>query len=271
MPNKRNEDSWDKLSDYYQAAQIISLVNVHYNPYGPGERELGIIGEVKGLDILEVGCGGGQNSIVLAKWGARSVIGLDQSERQIEYAEQLAKNVGVEVQFVKSDMEDMSILQDSSFDLIVSMHAMNYASDIQKVFNECSRLLRHGGRFVTCMTHPIWLVFGEAMEMKDLSKIVNYFQDEIDVWDWADDDGESIATFESTGWRLGQIINGLLAAGFRIEGISEPKGYTREEIKSMSPESIPYRDSKEPYYPFVDTNQIFPNSVIVSAKKDKEA
>jgi ubiquinone/menaquinone biosynthesis C-methylase UbiE len=269
MSNKRNEDSWNKLSEHYQAAQIISLENVHYNPYGPGESELGIIGDVKGLDILEVGCGGGQNSIVLAKWGAKSVIGLDQSERQLEYARRLAESVDIDVQFIKSDMEAMSILEGSSLDLIVSMHAMNYASDIQKVFNECSRLLRPGGRLVTCMTHPIWLVFGEAMELNDLSKIVNYFKDEREVWDWVGYDGESIATFESTGWRLSQIINGLIAAGFSIEGISEPKGYTREEIETVPPEAMPYRESKDPYYPFVDTNQIFPNSIIVSAKKEK--
>ena len=269
MSNKRNEESWNKLSDHYQSAQIISLENVHYNPYGPGERELGIIGDVKGLDILEVGCGGGQNSIVLAKWGAKSVTGLDQSENQLEYAMQLAKGEDVDVQFIKSDMEDMSPLGDDSFDLVVSMHAMNYASGIQKVFSESARVLRSNGRFVTCMTHPIWLVFGEAMEQKDLTKIVNYFKDDRDFWDWADYEGASIATFESTGWRLGQIINGLIAAGFSIECIFEPKGYTREEIETVPPQSMPYRESKDPYYPFVDTNQIFPNSIIVSAKKLK--
>ena len=268
MSNKRNEESWDKLSDHYQAAQIISLENVHYNPYGPGERELGIIGDVKGLDVLEVGCGGGQNSIVLAKWGAKSVIGLDHSERQLEHAKRLADSVDVDVDFIKSDMQEMSTLGDSSFDLIVSMHAMNYASDIQRVFNECARLLRQGGRFVTCMNHPIWLVFGEAMELNDLSKMVNYFRNEREVWDWADHSGESIATFESTGWRLSQIINGLISAGFKIESIAEPKGYTREEIETIPPDAMPYRESKEPYYPFIDTNQIFPNSIIVSAKKE---
>ncbi|MFX1270545.1 MAG: class I SAM-dependent methyltransferase [Promethearchaeota archaeon] len=267
MSNKRNEESWDKLSDHYQAAQIISLENIHYNAYGPGERELGIIGNVKGLDVLEVGCGGGQNSIVLAKWGAKSVVGLDQSDKQLEYARRVADSVGVDVSFIKSDMEDMSVLEDATFDLIVSMHAMNYVSDIQKVFNECSRVLRVGGRFVTCMSHPIWLVFGEAMELNDLSKIVNYFKDEREIWDWTDYDGESIATFESTGWRLGQIINGLIFAGLRIEGIYEPRGYNRKEIEAVPPEAMPYRESKDPYYPFIDTNQIFPNSIIVSAKK----
>ncbi|MHA2313656.1 MAG: class I SAM-dependent methyltransferase [Candidatus Thorarchaeota archaeon] len=247
MSNKRNEESWDKLSEHYQSAQIISLDNVHYNPYGPGEHELGIIGDVTGLDVLEVGCGGGQNSIVLAKWGARSVIGLDQSEKQLEYARRLAGTVGADVQFIKSDMQEMSSVADLSVDLVVSMHAMNYASDIQTVFNEGARVLRNGGRFVTCMGHPIWIVFGEAMQQNDYTKIVNYFNDERETWDWDDYNGDSIATFESTGWRLGQIINGLISAGFGIEGISEPKGYTRKEIETVPPESMPYRESKEPH------------------------
>ncbi|MFX1286438.1 MAG: class I SAM-dependent methyltransferase [Promethearchaeota archaeon] len=65
----------------------------------PGEKELGLLGNVKGKRILELGCGGGQNSIVLAKWGAK-VIGLDISEIQLECANILAKKEGVRVDWL---------------------------------------------------------------------------------------------------------------------------------------------------------------------------
>ena len=269
MSNKRNEESWDKLSSYYQSAQKISVENYHYNSHGPGDNELGIIGDVQGLDILEVGCGGGQNAIVLAKQGAKSVTGIDQSGNQLKFARQLAKSQGVQVTFLKSDMEDMSAITDSSVDLVVSSHAMNYASDIDRVFSECSRVLRPNGRIVTCMNHPTWIVLGEALQEEDFTKIVNYFDDTKQKWDWNKYKGEKIATFESSEWQLNQIINGLISAGFGIESLTEPRGYSLNEIETLPSDAIPYRDSDYTPEEFIRASTVIPVTVIIKAIKKK--
>jgi len=267
MSNKRNEESWDKLSSYYQSAQVISIENYHYNPYGPGDNELGIIGEVQGLDILEVGCGGGQNAIVLAKRGAKSVTGIDQSENQLEVARQLAESQGAQAAFLKSDMEDMSVIADSSFDLVVSSHAMNYASDINRVFSECSRVLRPHGRIVTCMNHPTWIVLGNALQEDDFTKIANYFDETRQKWDWNKYKGDKIASFESSEWQLNQIINGLISAGFCIENLAEPRGYTLEELEMLPSDAVPYRNSEYMPEAFIVANTVIPNTVIIKAIK----
>lgn len=77
MKKEQNEESWDKPPEHYQGFRRISLTNYHYNVYGPGGDEMSIIGDVRDLDPLEVGCGGGQNIVVLAKKGARLVVGID--------------------------------------------------------------------------------------------------------------------------------------------------------------------------------------------------
>jgi len=266
-PNKINEASWNRLAAYYQEFTRISLNNFHYNPYGPGDNELGIIGDVTGLDVLDIGCGGGQNSIVLSKHGAKSVTAIDQSESQLEFARKLARREKREIRFLKCDMEDLSIIRDDEFDLIVSSHAMNYASNISKVFVECARVLRKGGRLITCMAHPIWLVLGEALEKKDFTKIASYFDTKRGRWEWEKRTGERIATFESTSWRLGQILNALCDAGFVINRIEEPKGYSREEMMNLPSDAIPYSDAKWRNEEFINANQIIPNSLIVVAKK----
>lgn len=267
MKKEQNEESWDRLAEHYQSSRRISLINYHYNAYGPGDNELGIIGDVKGLDVLEVGCGGGQNSIVLARKGARSVVGIDQSTKQLEHAQALAQREGVEVRFIKSDMEDMSVLEDASFDLIASTHAMNYAFDIDAVFRECARLLRPRGRLVTCLNHPLWIVLGEALEQKDLTKMVDYYDGFEDIWDWEDHNGEKIATFQSSSWRLEHIINGLISAGFSIEQVAEPRGYTIEELASLPPDAAPYVDIPKVHRAFVRANRFIPSGLIVAAGK----
>jgi ubiquinone/menaquinone biosynthesis C-methylase UbiE len=267
MSNKRNEESWDKLAPYYKSAYIISVENYHYNSFGPGDNELSIIGDVQGLDILEVGCGGGQNAIVLAKQGAKSVTGIDQSENQLKFARQLAESQGAQATFLKSDMEDMSAIADSSFDLVVSSHAMNYASDISRVFNECSRVLRPNGRIVTCINHPTWIVLGEALQEDDFAKIVNYFDETKQKWDWTKYKGDKIATFESSEWQLNQIINGLISAGFYIESLTEPRGYTLEEIEKLPSDAMPYRNSDYTPEEFIRAGTVIPVTVIIKAIK----
>jgi hypothetical protein len=63
----------------------ISLEDVHYGPISPGESELKLLVDVKGKDVSEIGCGGGQNTIVLNKWGGRSVGRKDSRTRTILY------------------------------------------------------------------------------------------------------------------------------------------------------------------------------------------
>ena len=272
MSNKKNEESWDRLSEYYQAHKIISLENIHYGPYGPGEQELRVIGDVKGLDILELGCGGGQNSIVLAKLGAKSVTALDQSENQLEYARKLAKSQGVKIKFLKGNMEDLSMLEDTSFDLIVSSHAMNYVVDLPRVFSEVARILRKNGRIVTCMGHPIMHLLWEALEKDSIEEVNNYFDDKRKIWDWTDEKGAKIATFEEKGYRFEEIINGLIISGLKIECILEPPGYTKAQIENLGENKVPYQDTNydnHAVHRFITINQKIPFSLIVSAIKSQ--
>ncbi len=272
MSNKKNEESWDHLSEFYQTHKKISLENVHYGPFGPGEKELRVIGDVEGLDVLELGCGGGQNSIVLAKWGAKSVTALDQSKKQLEYAKKLAKSQGVKIRFLKGNMEDLFMLDDASFDLIVSSHAMNYVEDLPRVFSEVARVLRKNGRIVTCMGHPIMHLLWEALEEGSIDKVNNYFDEKRKIWDWQDEKGAKIATFEDTAYRFEEIINGIISVGLTIERVLEPPGYTEAQIEKLGENKVPYQDTdydNEAIHRFININQKIPFSLIVSAIKSK--
>ncbi|MHA2225681.1 MAG: class I SAM-dependent methyltransferase [Candidatus Hodarchaeales archaeon] len=266
MSNEKNRESWDRLSEFYQDTTIISLEDVHYGPYAPGEKALQVIKGVEGLDILELGCGGGQNAIVLAKWGAKNVTAIDQSEKQLEYAQKLSQSQNVNIDFIKGNVEDLSVFTDASFDLIVSSHALTYVEHLQRVFLESSRVLRNKGRIVICMLHPLMVVAWEALQEESIDKIRCYFDDERDRWDWHNREGVKIATFESSYYSFEKIINGLISAGFAIERIVEPPGYTLEEVKQLG-DAIPYQNQPDIDYKFIEINQKIPFSFIVSAKK----
>lgn len=258
--------SWDILSDYYQSTTIISLEDVHYGPYSPGEKNIKMIGDVSGLDVLELGCGGGQNAIVIAKWGAKTVKALDQSTRQLEYAKKLAESQNVEIEFIQGSMEDLSVLNDKSIDLIVSSHAISYVEHLQNVLEESFRVLRATGRIVVCLLHPLMPVVWEAMEEGKFEKIRSYFSNERIIWSWEDKEGREIASFGSTYYRFEQIMNGLIIAGFQIERIVEPPGYSIDEVKKLG-DAVPYQNTSEIDTKFITINQKIPFSLIVSAIK----
>ena len=77
---------WDEMSVDYQSSSEISTCDIHYSPFGPGEAELGLIGEISGKDILELGCGAAQNCIAADRQGANRVVGVDISTKQLEAA-----------------------------------------------------------------------------------------------------------------------------------------------------------------------------------------
>ncbi|MFX0121555.1 MAG: class I SAM-dependent methyltransferase [Promethearchaeota archaeon] len=269
MKNIQNRESWNAISKSYQDEKRISLEDVHYGPVAPGERDLNLLGNVKGKKILELGCGGGQNSIVLTKWGAE-VIGLDISEIQLEYAKKLAKKEGVKTKFVQGRMEDLGQFESNIFDIVISSHAIGYADDLRAVFKETARVLKPKGFLVFCFEHPIWLTVGPALEEGDLNKVGNYFNKSRDVWDWLCFDGTT-ATFNQGNWSISEIINGCIETGLQILRIEEPQAFDLASMDEESSLKIPYisvvNDIYEEYIKkFVRVIRIIPFSMIIKAK-----
>ncbi|MFX1506775.1 MAG: class I SAM-dependent methyltransferase [Promethearchaeota archaeon] len=270
MKDPRNQESWNTISRSYQNENRISLDDVHYGPAAPGERALKLLGDVKGKKILEIGCGGGQNSIVLSKWGAE-VIGLDISEVQLEHANSLAKEEGVSVKFLQGRMEDLSRFENGIFDIVTSSHAIGYADDLRAVYKETARVLKPGGFLVFCFEHPIWLTVGPALEDQDFNKVQNYFDKNRDVWDWPCFDGTT-ATFNQGNWSINEIVNECVNAELQIERIAEPQGYDLANMDEKAIRKIPYISAVEDTYEeyinkFVPVIRIIPFSLIIKAIK----
>jgi len=166
-------------------------------------------------------------------------------------------------------MEDLSRFNDSSFDLVISVHAMSYVEDISKVISETSRILQVNGNFVLCVLHPIQIVLWEALEEKSFDKIYPYFKTTRDLWDWTDEKNQSIATFGQTYHNFEDWSNSLIANGFTITRVIEPKVYSTKQLQEMEIDEIPYHEKglRPDHDKFINVGQIIPFSLIISAKK----
>lgn len=142
----RNRAFWNEVSDEYQADHgpfLAKKAGLAWGIWQIPEAELGILGDVAGLDILEFGCGAAQWAIALAKLGARPV-GLDLSERQLEHARRAMAQAGVSFPLVHASAESVA-LPNQTFDIVFcDWGAMTFA-DPARTLPEAARLLRSGG------------------------------------------------------------------------------------------------------------------------------
>lgn len=142
-----NKESWDKHAERFYIEDYLPLDYVDFCGYEfPSDKDLNIIGEVRGFKVLELGSGSCNCGIALARKGA-DVTCLDISNEQLKIGQQVAKKEGVNLKLIESDMINLSSVESDSLDLIISMSAIMYVEDINKVFKEANRVLKNNGRF----------------------------------------------------------------------------------------------------------------------------
>jgi SAM-dependent methyltransferase len=110
------------------------------------EAELGVLGDVSGLDVIELGCGTAYFSAWLAKRGARPV-GIDPTPAQLETARGMQREFDLDFPLLEGIAESVP-LPDQSFDLAVSEYGASIWADPHRWIPEAARLLRPGGRLV---------------------------------------------------------------------------------------------------------------------------
>jgi SAM-dependent methyltransferase len=257
---------WNIISRAYQENIRVSLEDVHYGPISPGERELKLLGDVKGKDVLEIGCGGGQNAIVLAKWGAKSV-GLDISEEQVRHARNLAREQKVSVSFHIGNMENMDMFPDRAFDIVLSSCAIGYSENYGQTFREAFRVLKEGGLFVFCVAHPI-RNRGRVIRYggRKMWGLGNYFDRRRRTWGWRFNG--IFARFYGYHRTFQDYFNSIVSAGFLVRRVLEPEPYPLDKMTKQEKEKIPYYwEGSEREY---DTRKRIPFVLLFKAEKSLE-
>ena len=210
-------EAWNAMSAPYQEHHAISLDQIHYGANIPTEDDLRLVGDFQGRDVIEVGCGGGQNAVVFKQRGARRVAGIDLSDAQIAYARDLALREGVEVEFYQGSVENLRAFSDASFDVAFSAYCFSYVPDLARTMQEVFRVLRPGGRFAFSLDHPLVGMTGEDGVTFQRS----YFDREAE-WLWWFPSGA--ATRMTAIYRtLEELFDTLRGAGFVADRVLEPR------------------------------------------------
>jgi ubiquinone/menaquinone biosynthesis C-methylase UbiE len=111
------------------------------------ERDVNVLPDVHGKDVVELGCGTAYVGAWLKRRGARRVVGVDITPAQLATARRLNEKTGLGVELVEANAEETG-LPSSSFDLAVSEYGASIWCDPYRWLPEAARLLRPLGELV---------------------------------------------------------------------------------------------------------------------------
>lgn len=218
---RANRAWWNRCAGQYQAehGEFLGDATFVWGPEGLDEADAGLLGDVRGAAILELGCGAGQCGRWLTERGAR-VVGVDISAAQLAHSRRIDARRGTgRLPVAVADARRLPFA-DASFDIVCSAYgALPFVADSATVFAETARVLAGGGRFAFSLTHPIRWCFPDQPDHRGLVACHSYF-DRTPYTERATDGTPIYAEHHRT---LGDLVRQLTATGFRLLDLVEPE------------------------------------------------
>jgi SAM-dependent methyltransferase len=220
---RANRAWWDaEAADYYaEHGAFLGDSELTWGPEGLRESSAHLLGDLSGMRVLEIGCGGGQGSRWVASQGA-TVVGSDVSSRMLDRARRInaaMADARLRVALVQCDGAALPF-PDETFDVVFTAYGVvPFVADSARVMAEAGRVLRHGGRFVFSTTHPVrWAMPDDPGEL-GLRVTSSYF----DRTPYVEQEPSGQATYVEHHRTFGDRIREIVAAGLRVVDVVEPE------------------------------------------------
>jgi SAM-dependent methyltransferase len=214
---------WDHAADAYAESQAARRDYYRFEFFGPAQ--VALCGDVRGLRLLDIGCGTGYFAREMARGGA-SVTGVELSPAMLRHAHDIESRQPLGIRYLAGDAAHLQeLVPSASFDITTSCLALQDMPDIPRVLRAVHTVLVPGGRFVTSIAHPcsdtpfrVWEK--DAAGAKRWLCIDRYFERGPLRYAWTGWAYE----FRTTAYHatLEDWFGWILEAGFVVRGVREP-------------------------------------------------
>jgi len=238
--------TWNRLPEGGRSGVLPSVDSVVYGPDIATESELRLLGPLAGKRVLDLGCGGGQSLVAMAKQGAHA-IGLDFSAEQLAAGKRLAEQEKVKVEMHLGDLAELVFLRAESIDVAFSSYALGLVEDLNRVFRQVHRVLKQGAPLVFSLPHPASHLIDDDDPDQPLLIRRSYFDRSSISYDW---EGLPLSAHHHT---VSDLFVGLSRANFRVDTILEP-----EPTPADGRRSLHWRDA----YTWV------PRTIVIRARRE---
>lgn len=145
---EHNAAQFEALADLYE-----DLATWPFRRYIETPSVLARVGDLRGRDALDFGCGAGTYARMFARAGAGRVVGYDLAEGMLASARRRAGEEGLDIEFVSA----LGPGTDGAFDLVLAVYVLPYAQNLAELKRMCAQMLsplRPGGRLIALPIHP---------------------------------------------------------------------------------------------------------------------
>lgn len=150
-----SDTSWGGVATWYDEHLEKSGDTYHEKVVYPNLARL--LGDMKGKQVLDLACGQGQFSRILADQGAH-VVAVDLGKELIAIAESKNKNYKFAIHYHNTASHDLYMVKDKTQDIVICVLALQNIEKLQETLAEVSRVLKDTGRFICVINHPTFRI-----------------------------------------------------------------------------------------------------------------
>lgn len=213
-------DQWNEIADSdwymsYRTDEVIQKIinkpeSVFYKQTWNALKTA--LKDLKGKRICVPSSGNNHAVFAFAVMGAK-VTSCDISEKQLKYAEMIAKKYNLDIEFMVQDSMKLEDIKDSEYDMVYTSEGVHvWICDLNSMYKNIARILKRDGVYINFEIHPFTRPFAYEDGKPETTNItIQKPYDQTGPFD-------NGVTYN---WRMQDILNALASAGLRFRQLEE--------------------------------------------------
>ena len=244
---KQNQNSWNTVAKHFNGVDALPS----FGPFAQTEDELHLFDPIEGKAVLDIGCGSGHSLLYMNKKSAGELWGIDLSYKQLDLAADTLAGLGAHLHCAAME-QDIALPKDY-FDIVYSIYAIGWTTDLERTFGLIHSYLKPGGSFVFSWDHPL---SPHLQSQNGVISIEGSYQVE-GMTHYPKFKGED-APMSIPQRKFSTYLNALVKAGFVIEHVVETDVPAGLKLIEAEP--------SDRYYSLYKA-QKFPTTFVIKARK----
>jgi 2-polyprenyl-3-methyl-5-hydroxy-6-metoxy-1,4-benzoquinol methylase len=218
-----NKQAWNQRVDIHFQSDFYDVPGFLKGKEVLKPIELALLGDLSGKSLLHLQCHFGQDTLSLARLGAK-VTGIDFSQVAIDKAASLANELSLNVTFICGNVLETPQLISEKFDIVFTTYGvLGWLPDMNEWAKVVKTMLKPGGKLILVEFHPVlWMLDNEFKYFE-----YSYFKGEPIIetknTTYTDQRSEQMDTFQEITWNhsLDEVLSALLEVGLTLTHFKE--------------------------------------------------
>jgi 2-polyprenyl-3-methyl-5-hydroxy-6-metoxy-1,4-benzoquinol methylase len=216
-----NRNSWNDRVETHLKSDFYKLDDFKKGWNSLKEIELPLLGDLRGKKVLHLQCHFGQDTLSMARMGAKCT-GIDLSNEAIDAAKKLNAEMGLDAEFIACDVYSLGEHLKEKFDIIFTSYGtIGWLPDLDRWAAIIDRFLKADGSFVFAEFHPVVWMFDDNFEKIKYSYFNRDIIKEEESGTYADREADIKPTYISWNHNMAEVLTALMKINLSLESFLE--------------------------------------------------